>query len=87
MGVAMTASDGDPDTVQVCPGCDSARIYRLRRSISGGHATHDFKFTCRACGANFDDPAERERKGSGNIRSGTLAAALADPDVTEVADL
>lgn len=68
-------SDGDGETIQVCPECDQTLIRRLVTSDG---------WACRAagCGASFDEPVERARQGGNDGPSTGLARQLleADPD-------
>lgn len=43
------------DTVTACPDCDSAKSLYHRRTVD--------TWKCHECGAEFDEPIERESKG------------------------
>lgn len=62
--------------MNVCPECDKPTIWRNNGGARGPHA--DSRYACR-CGARFDNPAERERKGGGNLTG--LAAKLESIDL------
>jgi DNA-directed RNA polymerase subunit M/transcription elongation factor TFIIS len=69
-----------PETIQVCPECDRPSVAPLTKKPNGSHRRADTEYRCRKCGAHFDDPEERERRGNGG-RSG-LSGKLADPEFT-----
>jgi len=69
------------DTVTACPECDATAV---RSRVGKGFATasdRSEEYRCSACGALFDEPAERERDQPANQLTG-LAAKLdrMDPD-------
>ncbi|QLG62864.1 hypothetical protein [Halorarum salinum] len=64
------------DLVECCPECGRARIYKLKRSLNGGHADHEFAYSCRICSHKFDDPDEREPRNDGGMDPNSLAARL-----------
>lgn len=72
-------------TTTVCPECGTTRI--LSNAGGGMAVDGDRDWTCRMCGAHFEEPKRREKQSKGGINSTTLAGRLADPDVTSVDDL
>lgn len=69
------------DTIEVCPACSTSRIYRRKPAMFDTDRSGDTEYVCEMCGKNFDDPAERESRASGNVQNGTSKALLeADPE-------
>lgn len=72
------------DEIQCCPHCGSSRI--RTNSLSHIGRRTDAEHRCKDCNEPFEQPATRKRSAVGGARHG-LAGKLADPDVTEFADL
>lgn len=53
-------SDGDAETVEVCPECFLQQFRARVGGIGRPEPETDHAYHCWQCGANFDDPAERE---------------------------
>jgi hypothetical protein len=73
------------DRVGACPECDSTDLF-VRGSSTFGPDAHasDGRYHCRDCGAGFDEPVRRARRGrSGQGRRG-LAGALANADADDL---
>ncbi|MFB6196403.1 MAG: hypothetical protein ABEI80_09535 [Haloplanus sp.] len=68
----------DGGCVRACPECDDARIRRRNPECPDSTANGDEQYRCRACGARFDEPITRERRGEAR-RSG-LAKTLSETD-------
>jgi len=63
------------DMIDVCPACDGTDFERNNGGMQGPDA--EARYACR-CGARFDDPDERERKGPGSVHG--LARKLLEAD-------
>jgi transposase-like protein len=61
-------TDTDSDTVDACPECDSASFTRRSRGFSAVPRQSDARYQCSDCGAYFDDPVERERRGTAPLK-------------------
>lgn len=74
------------DQIKCCPfdDCESAQFRTNSLSHIGRDA--EAKHRCKDCGRAFDTAAERPRHPAGGGRHG-LAGQLADPDVSDPADL
>lgn len=74
------------DQIECCPfeDCRSARFRANSMSHVGRDAEANYR--CKDCKRPFDEPDERDRHPAGGGRHG-LAGKLADPDVSEPADL
>lgn len=68
-------------TIEVCPHCDSSSI-RWKNARSQFSFGDDKPYTCIDCGATFEGPSERERRGDG-ARQG-LAKRLMDANPDDV---
>ena len=73
-------TDGGLDTVQACPECDTANFKVRADSMQSTprQGDSDARYVCMDCGARFDEPVRRERRGAGG-RHGT-AKLLADAE-------
>jgi len=75
------------DTITVCPNreCDSPHIHR--NSPNKPNATAAADWHCSACGADFDDPREREPLSPAGGPGGLAGALLdADPEAVSADD-
>jgi predicted RNA-binding Zn-ribbon protein involved in translation (DUF1610 family) len=83
------------ETVSVCPECDEPDIRRQSKRAASADspqrkweelAHKDFnRHKCCDCGAEFDEPAERERRKHGG-RRGLAGELLEDYDADDVGD-
>lgn len=72
---------GVSDRITACPECDSARI----RVVETRDEATEHRWSCRECGARFDEPTERERYHPASPSGGSPAVqALMDADPAEV---
>jgi len=74
--------DGDSETVQACPACDSSSV--ATNNIGGIQSVNPDadRYRCADCYETFDEPEERERRQDTFFRPDSLAAKLdaAEPD-------
>lgn len=85
-GTPVDPKADDSDTIETCPECDAADIYRRRPSIQGREHVHAYR--CQVCGERFDDPTTRTPENQDCLPGGTLASRLdkASPDEVARAD-
>lgn len=70
-----------------CPECDSAAIRtRNTRSVHSTSENH-YRYNCKNCGHNFNEPHRRERYHNGSINGDTGAAALLNADPSDFDDV
>ncbi|QGX95917.1 hypothetical protein EI982_14545 [Haloplanus rallus] len=74
-------TDVDDDQITACPACDAATIKPRNPGKPSSPPAHTTNWYCESCGAQFDEPVERERYTAGGGRSGLAGKlARADPD-------
>lgn len=71
------------DEIAACPQCDSPQVFSTNAAPGGFEPRAGWY--CKDCGAAFDEPTRRPRKGSNNAGAKRgLARALEDMDAEEV---
>lgn len=73
-------SEDTARVVTACPSCDSTDIWRRTFAANSQLTGVDPTYRCKDCGAEFDDPVEREVERSGtdyNITAGNAPVASA----------
>lgn len=74
------------EQIDACPACDSHDIYHRTPALAEFPDT-EHEYHCMNCKHEFDTPEQREKQYPGKVPSHSLAAKLADDDVTSVDDL
>lgn len=70
--------------VACCPSCGVTGIKRRNGNPKGSHRRSAKRYYCCVCGADFDEPASRPRRGHGTQRGSPHARALLDADPDEL---